>query len=388
MERLGIYIFVFFFLGLAFFERVRTLGETGSLWRVLSRNLLVLLVAALVFFIWGIDLVFPGIEWKLFKTARSIINYQAPYGTVEPGHHLKLALEAGRHCLFCGAAALIAAVGIWELKLGLWKKWILTGAFSFLIYPVFGWWQWGNGFLAKLGFHDLNGALIIWALPAAFVLGARLASPRSILPAERTHDFKGIKILPGMKERFFLSRGIGLIMIFLVLNATTLTGHKWVWSKTLTVIPASLTLLFSQMLFYSLLGRNKPERVSYAPPIFALMAALVATQSCKEYNAEQAVFASIATTLAAVIYMRFAPQRVRIWDPICSLPIFLLGGSMGVAMASLTDAAQLKTQLLGIAAGIGFGVGAGLLLMSVFRVTGTGRTADEKTFEVRESSVR
>ena len=55
MERLGDYVFLFFFLGLTFFERVRTKGSTGGLWRVLFRNLLVALFAVATFFFIGID---------------------------------------------------------------------------------------------------------------------------------------------------------------------------------------------------------------------------------------------------------------------------------------------------------------------------------------------
>ena len=254
--------------------------------------------------------------------------------------------------------------------------------FSLVVYPLFGSFHWGGGFLDRAGFYDFNGALLIWALPAAFVLGARLLVPSAVLPVERVHHLKGFKVLPGMKHRFFLSRGLGFTMVFLVLNATTLVDEKWFVSKTLTLIPASFTILFSQLLFYSLFGRNNMERTSYGPPVFAVMAALVATQSCNEYNREQAVIVSVITTFTVLVFLRIVPQKIRIWDPVCSLPIFLLGGILGVLVAVITDAAQWKSQLLGVGTCLAFGGGAGIVLTMILRLF--KRMEKEKTLELVE----
>jgi len=178
---------------------------------------------------------------------------------------------------------------------------------------------------------------------------------------------KGYKILPGMKHRFFLSRGIGFTMVFLVLNAPTLMNQKWVISKTLTLIPASITMLFCNLLFFGLFGKNKMERLSYAPPIFAVMATLVATQACNHYNAEQAVIASIITTFVTLLYLRLAPLKIRIWDPICSVPIFMIGGFMGIVMSSITGQAEIMPQLWGIIVCLALGLGSGCLLSLIFR---------------------
>jgi ammonia channel protein AmtB len=218
-----------------------------------------------------------------------------------------------------------------------------------------------------MGFHDHAGALLIWALPAALVLGIRLFIPAAVLPAERVHDLKGYKILPGMKYRFFLSRGLGFTMIFLVLNAPTLLDHKWVISKTLTLIPASITMLFCSLLFYGLFGKNPLARLSYAPAIFAVMASLVATQACHHYTSEQAAIASIATTAVTLLYLRHAPLKIRIWDPVCAVPIFMIGGFMGIVMASITGQAKIIPQCLGILTCLVVGMGSGGLLSRMFR---------------------
>ena len=104
MERLGIYIFVFFFFGLTFFERVRTRGETGSLWKVLFRNFRILLFALAGFFLAGFDMMFNG---GFLEGAKSVIWYQPPYGEIDPGGRMTLLIDTLRQCLFCAAATLI-----------------------------------------------------------------------------------------------------------------------------------------------------------------------------------------------------------------------------------------------------------------------------------------
>ena len=362
MERLGIYIFVFFFLGLTFFERVRTRGYTGSLWTVLSRNFAVVLFSMLAFAFWGTDIMAPGFERNLFGNALEIINYVAPYGETDPGHRMSLFIDFWMQSLFAATACLIVAAGIWELRFHRWNTLIHIAVFTLVVYPIFGFMQSEKGVLGAAGFYDFNGALLVWALPAAYVLGVRLATPVDFLPGLKQHNLKGVKILPGMKHRFFLARGIGLTTVFLVLNATTLDGHKWFVSKTLTLIPSSLMVLLSQSLFFLLFGKKDKDRVSFAPPILAIMAAVVGTQACEKYLVWQVVLASVITTLLVLVYLRKAPLIVRTWDPICSLPVFLLGGSAGVLFASLTPVAEFGQQLLGVLTCLVFGGGTGALL--------------------------
>ncbi len=376
MDRLGIFIFYLFFFGICFFERARTRGETGGLHRVLWRNFTVALFAVVAFFLVGIDIMFPAVGegGGLFSTAKSIINYRDIDGNITPGARFSEFMLIWLDCLFCATATLIVAAGIWDLRIRAWSKWLLVAVFCLAVYPVFGLARGGTGFLGKLDSYDHAGALLVWALPGCYVLGARLFMPSSVLPDERS--YVGLKGYQGIKHRFFFARGFGFTMIFLVLSASTLVNLPvqtssskllWILSKTLTLIPASFTMFFCNFLFFGLFGRKGSERVAYAPPFFALMAALVATQACNQYSIQQAIIASIATTFTALLFLRVAPLRVRLWDPMCSVPVFIIGGFMGAIMASLTDAAQPMPQLVSIAVCLIFGLGVGAALTAALR---------------------
>ena len=56
---------------------------------------------------------------------------------------------------------------------------LIAVSVALLIYPVFGHWVWGNGWLARLGFHDFAGASVVHLLAAGVALsGIRILGPR------------------------------------------------------------------------------------------------------------------------------------------------------------------------------------------------------------------
>lgn len=392
MERLGIYIIYFFIFGLVFFERVRTQGDTGSIWRLLGRNVMISISAFTGFLLFGHDLMFPAPQpgWEPFSLLKSIINY-APYGETNVGRFSAFE-NTWLACVKCVAATVLVAAGIWELRFSKWNKWLILFVFSLLVYPLFGKALGDKGFIgqriyaddgsiAYKGVYDHAKVLLVWALPAAFILGSRLVMPSAVLPAERRHDLKGVKILPGMKHRFLLSRGIGFIMIFLVLNTPSLdqlstlklaSNDKalWVISKTFTLLPASFVTLFANILFFGLFGKNKMERISYAPPFFAIMAVLVSSQACNQYDLKQTLLASTIVTFSVLLFLRLVPLHVRIWDPTCSIAIFLAGSVAGILVASITDSADFSAQLKGVLVCVGFGAGAGAVITFILRSLG------------------
>ncbi|MEO0415451.1 MAG: hypothetical protein AAF226_10925, partial [Verrucomicrobiota bacterium] len=193
------------------------------------------------------------------------------------------------------------------------------------------------------------------AFPASFAFGVRsFLSDR--LPAPRNYKPKGIKL------RFFYSRGIGLTAIFIILNATTLNGYSWMISKTVCLLPAIFVLAFTQPIFFILFRKNPPERMAQALPIFAVMATMIATQACEQYTLPQVILISIAIVLSILLYLRKGPLTPKYWDPICSFPVFLLGGSLGTIAASCIDDATLLTQLLGVATALGLAAASAALL--------------------------
>lgn len=81
--------------------------------------------------------------------------------------------------VFCATAATIVSGAMAE-RTKFTSYLIYSVIISALIYPIFGAWTWGGGWLAEIGFHDFAGSTIVhsiggWlALAGAFVLGPRI----------------------------------------------------------------------------------------------------------------------------------------------------------------------------------------------------------------------
>ncbi|MEO0414567.1 MAG: hypothetical protein AAF226_06415, partial [Verrucomicrobiota bacterium] len=146
MDRLGIWIIIFLWLGFTFFERARTQGQTGSFWKVLRRNLIVFLLAVVGFLAWGFDIMYPGEAWQPGTALRSIFSPVPPYGMPEDSRWYALILtDTLQQCFLCGIATLIVSVSLWELAAPLWFKILAVALFNLLLYPLLGSWHWGGG---------------------------------------------------------------------------------------------------------------------------------------------------------------------------------------------------------------------------------------------------
>ncbi|MDA1283555.1 MAG: ammonium transporter [Proteobacteria bacterium] len=80
--------------------------------------------------------------------------------------------------VFCATAVSIVS-GACAERIKVWPFLIFTVIMTGLIYPIFGAWTWGGGWLAEIGFSDFAGSTIVhsvggWAaLVGCLILGAR-----------------------------------------------------------------------------------------------------------------------------------------------------------------------------------------------------------------------
>lgn len=79
---------------------------------------------------------------------------------------------------FCSVSVAIVAGGIAE-RCKFLPFIMIAAAVALFIYPVFGHWVWGGGWLYKLGFYDFAGASVVHILGAGVALaGIRVLGPR------------------------------------------------------------------------------------------------------------------------------------------------------------------------------------------------------------------
>lgn len=177
----------FMHLGFSFLEIGLTRQKNTV--NILFKNVFIICVGLLVYYIGGFNLMYPGFEdgdFGFFKFAG--FGIEAPANGMTPDY-----ADGGYtwwtdflfQGMFAATAATIVSGAVAErIKLGAFM--VFTLIYVGLVYPIVGSWQWGSGFLSSLefgeaeGFHDFAGSTLVhsvggWAaLIAVALLGPRI----------------------------------------------------------------------------------------------------------------------------------------------------------------------------------------------------------------------
>jgi len=171
----------FMHLGFSFLEIGLTRQKNTV--NILFKNVFIICVGLLLYYIGGFNLMYPGFEdgeAGIFKFAGFGIG--APEGGMTPDY-----ADGGYtwwtdflfQGMFAATAATIVSGAVAE-RIKLNSFMIFTVIYVGLVYPIVGAWKWGGGWLDGLGFYDFAGSTLVhsvggWgALIAIYLLGARL----------------------------------------------------------------------------------------------------------------------------------------------------------------------------------------------------------------------
>lgn len=177
----------FMHLGFSFLEIGLTRQKNTV--NILFKNVFIITVGLLLYYIGGFNLMYPG-----FEEGSSGFFKFAGFGIAAPENGMTPDYADGGYTwwtdflfqgMFAATAATIVSGAVAErIKLGGFM--IFTIIYVGLVYPIVGSWQWGGGFLSSLsygeaeGFYDFAGSTLVhsvggWgALIAIYLLGARI----------------------------------------------------------------------------------------------------------------------------------------------------------------------------------------------------------------------
>ena len=155
----------------------------------LTKNVALFSIAAIAYYLVGFNLMYPG---DLKEGSWWISGYLGPMFNVaglEPVgagvdqigdlSYASVGSDFFFQLMFCATTASIVSGTIAE-RMKLWPFLIFTILLTAFIYPIEASWQWGGGWLAKMGFSDFAGSTLVHAagasaaLAGAIVLGPRL----------------------------------------------------------------------------------------------------------------------------------------------------------------------------------------------------------------------
>ena len=321
---------------------------------ILSKNVMDLSVGALLFFFIGFALMYPGLYSEPVVEGNGYFGFGGTgiYETTDPGRTFSPQVDWFFQAVFAATAATIvsgAVAGRMKFTAYLVYSALLTG----IIYPISGYWKWGGGFLAEMGFQDFAGSAVVHAvggfagLAGAIILGPRLgrftAEGKSVpLPGHNiTFAALGVFVLwvgwygfnPGSQLAF---QGTGDIdaTVFIAVNTT---------------LAAAAGAVIATLLSWGLFG--KPDLTM---SLNGALGGLVGiTACCDAFTNEWAILVGAVAgglVVAGVLML----EKARIDDPVGAWPVHGLCGVWGCMALGILPNTHLEegstsfmTQLIG-----------------------------------------
>ena len=258
---------------------------------------------------------------------------------------------------------------------------VFSIAITAIIYPISGHWVWGGGWLSSLStpFHDFAGSTVVHSVGAwvglmgAIVIGPRIGKysksglPRAIPGQNLAFGALGVFILwfgwfgfnPGSQLAAAGSENASAIShIFITTNLAAAAGAV-----------SAMIITWS-----------KYKRPGLSLTLNGALAGLVAiTAGCDVVSPGGAVIIGILAGVLLVFGVEFFDKVLKIDDPVGAVSVHGLNGALGTILVGFlsTDnglfygggAAQLGSQLIGVAAVAAWAMGLGFLVFFVLKKT-------------------
>ncbi len=310
---------------------------------ILFKNIMDMGVGAILYFIIGYQIMYPGdFNGFLGFGGFGIPGQDALDASYFPHYQTDFLFQVA----FAATAATIvsgAVAGRMQFRSYLVYSAALTG----LIYPIAGSWQWGGGFLSELGFHDFAGSLIVHAVGGfAGLAGAIILGPR----IGKFNKDGSSNALPGHNITA-ATLGVFILLIgwfgFNPGSVLAMTGE----GNTIAVVTVAVNTFLAACAgavvataISTFMSSGKPD-ISYA--LNGLLAGLVGITANADIvsNFSSLIIGGIAGAL--VVGGMVLLEKVQIDDPVGAWPVHGLCGIWGGIAAALFGPASLGIQLLG-----------------------------------------
>lgn len=343
--------------------------RTKNVSTILLKNISLFSIAGIMYYVVGYNLMYTDVSGIMGS-----LGFWGP-GTTE-------AYNAGEYApasdwffqmVFVATAASIVSGTVAErIKLVPFLLFVvvLTG----LIYPIYGAWTWGGGWLSEMGFADFAGSTIVhsvggWAaLIGAMLIGPRIGKYNQVEGKWRMNPMPASSLPLVTLGTFVLWMGWfgfnGGSVLALGTGADATAMANVFVNTTLAAAGGCVAVL--------LLTTTTFKKTDLTLVLNGTLAGLVAiTAGPDTPTPGQAIFiGAVGGIICAYGIMLLQHPRVRIDDVVGAVPVHLLAGIWGTMIVPWTNAdASYMTQFVGIAACGALVAGASLVVWGVLRTT-------------------
>lgn len=343
--------FLVFFMaaGFAMLEAGLVRGKNVAM--QLTKNISLLSLASLFYYLLGYNLMYPGDGWTMqgILGAFSITSLE-PVGLAGAEPDLTYASVGSDfffQLMFCAATASIVSGALAE-RIKLWPFLMFTIVLTAVIYPVQASWKWGGGFLTEMGFLDFAGSTVVhsvggWAaLTGAIILGPRIgkyAKDGRVIP------IPGSNLALATLGTFILWLGWfgfnGGSQLYMDTSGN-IADISRIFSNTNTAAAAGavVALILTQLLY------KKPDLTMILNGALAGLVSITA-----EPLTPSLISAMLIGGVGGAIVVFAVPMldKLKIDDVVGAIPVHLFAGIWGTLAVPLTNSdANFGTQIISI----------------------------------------
>ena len=234
---------------------------------------------------------------------------------------------------------------------------VVTSFFiSMFLYPLFGNWVWGGGWLATLGSNfglghgvaDFAGSAVVHSM------GGMIAIAGAIVLGPRIGKFKKdgtARALPGHNIPMAIIGTIILFFCWFAFNAgSTLNASDFRLSvvATNTMVAGAIGGLVAMFYMWAKYGKPDPSMTANGT-----LAGLVAiTAPCAFVNAISSFIIGVVAALLVCIAVPFIENKLKIDDPVGAISVHCVNGVWGVIAVGLFADGKYGQGLNGVSGGV------------------------------------
>jgi Amt family ammonium transporter len=369
--------FLVFIMHLGFATLEAGLTRSKNTVNILFKNTMIVAIGVLTFACIGFNLMYPGQRF-----AGGLFGFGG-VGLALPQNGLSSSYNAGYtywtdfifQGMFAATAATIVSGAVAE-RVKLSSFLIFSTLYVAFIYPVVGFWHWGGGWLASMGFHDFAGSTLVhsvggWAaLACVLLLGPRLGK-----------YVKG-RVKPIMGHNMPLA-AIGVFLLWFgwfgfnggsVLSADPGAVSYVFVTTTLGACAGIVTAMVT-----SWTVQKKPDLSMVLNGCLAGLVGITAGADAVSLGSA-VIIGGIAGVLVVLAVLGF--DRLRIDDPVGALSVHLVCGVWGtIAVGIFAPGKSFLAQLAGVGATAAFCFTGALVLFGGLKLAMGIRVSEEE--EVR-----
>ena len=363
--------FLVFIMHLGFASLESGLTRTKNTVNILFKNTGIISIGLLTYALCGFAIMYPGEFNGFFKLGFWISQPAggASMGYADAGYtfHTDFIFQA----MFAATAATIVSGAVAErIKLG--PFFFFSIIYVSLIYPIYGSWTWGGGWLKEKEFADFAGSTIVhsiggWgALAGVLVLGPRLGK----------YQNGTIKGIPGH------SMPLAAIGVFLLWfgwfgfnGGSVLNANPELISLVIVTTSLAAAGGIAGAICTSWVVQHKPD-LSMA--LNGALAGLVGiTAGADAIPPHFAILVGVIAGILVVFSVLFF-DRIHIDDPVGAISVHLVCGVWGTLAVAFFGGASLGTQMLGILAAGALAFPSALVIFFALKATMGLRVSEEE----------